>query len=52
MNCKTKVISLIAVLANSSTSCCSTVSAARLAIWEFPKIGDPNLVPYIVGSLL
>ena len=21
-------------------------------IWEFPKIGDPNLVPLIVGSLL
>ena len=20
--------------------------------WEFPKIGDPNLVPKIVGSLL
>ena len=21
-------------------------------IWEFPKIGDPNIVPYIVGPLL
>ena len=21
-------------------------------IWEFPKIGDPNIVPQIVGSLL
>ena len=21
-------------------------------IWEFPKIGDPNIVPLIVGSLL
>ena len=21
-------------------------------IWEFPKIGDPNIVPYIIGSLL
>ena len=21
-------------------------------IWEFPKIGDPNIVPSIVGSLL
>ena len=20
--------------------------------WGFPKIGDPNLVPFIVGSLL
>ena len=23
-----------------------------MAIWEFPKIGDPTLIPYIVGSLL
>ena len=23
-----------------------------LRIWEFPKIGDPKQVPYIVGSLL
>ena len=22
------------------------------SIWEFPKIGDPNFVPQIVGSLL
>ena len=30
------------------------VSALRfgLWIWEFPKIGDPNVVPKIVGSLL
>ena len=21
-------------------------------LWEFPKIGDPNIVPKIVGSLL
>ena len=21
-------------------------------VWEFPKIGDPNIVPQIVGSLL
>ena len=20
--------------------------------WEFPKIGDPKIVPYIVGSLV
>ena len=30
--------------------------AARLSpvlrLWEFPKIGDPNIVPQIVGSLL
>ena len=24
----------------------------RGARWEFPKIGDPNIVPQIVGSLL
>ena len=24
---------------------------AKNAIWEFPKIGDPNIVPEIVGSL-
>ena len=23
-----------------------------LTLWEFPQKGDPNLVPYIVGSLL
>ena len=22
------------------------------SVWEFPKIGDPNIVPQIVGSLL
>ena len=22
------------------------------AIWEFPKIGDPHIVPHIVGSLV
>ena len=27
------------------------VHFASLFIWEFPKIGDPNIVPYIVGSL-
>ena len=21
-------------------------------MWEFPKVGDPNIVPQIVGSLL
>ena len=21
-------------------------------IWEFPKIGDPNIAPYLVGSVL
>ena len=25
---------------------------AYIKIWEFPKIGDPNIVPLIVGSLL
>ena len=26
---------------------------SRLEVtWEFPKIGDPNIVPQIVGSLL
>ena len=24
----------------------------RSSIWEFPKIGDPNIVPQIIGSLL
>ena len=24
----------------------------RFGIWEFPKVGDPHEVPYIVGSLL
>ena len=27
-------------------------TAAISSIWEFPKIGDPNVVPQIVGSLL
>ena len=26
--------------------------AIERLIWEFPKIGDPHIVPYIVGSLL
>ena len=36
----------------------SVVRSSRVAvglknpIWEFPKIGDPNIVPLIVGSLL
>ena len=31
----------------------SRSSGFFLTIWEFPKIGDPNLVPYyIVGSLI
>ena len=25
---------------------------SEVPIWEFPKIGDPNFVPEIVGSLL
>ena len=24
----------------------------RATIWEFPKIGDPNIVPKVVESLL
>ena len=24
----------------------------QLCMWEFPKIGDPNILPEIVGSLL
>ena len=27
-------------------------SGLGFAIWEFPKIGDPIIVPRIVGSLL
>ena len=30
----------------------SVRSALRAFIWGFPKIGKPNTVPYIVGSLL
>ena len=28
------------------------MTLAFLHTWEFPKIGDPNLVPEIVGSLV
>ena len=28
------------------------LGAQGLGIWEFPKIGDANIVPQIVGSLL
>ena len=27
-------------------------TSLRGSIWEFPKIRDPNIIPYIVGSLL
>ena len=26
--------------------------AGQILVWGFPKIGDPNIVPQIVGSLL
>ena len=29
-----------------------SVSGHETAIWEFPKIGDPNMVPKIVVSIL
>ena len=28
------------------------LSSGPKAIWEFPKIGDPNIVPEVVGSRL
>ena len=34
-------------------TCGSTgVAGTSASVWEFPKIGDPNIVPPIVGSLL
>ena len=29
-----------------------SVAKAKFAMWEFPEIGNPAIVPYIVGSLV
>ena len=39
------------VPANTPQQQCLLNPKQWLSMWEFPKIGDPNIVPQIVGSL-
>ena len=49
MTCKERL--QVIVLSEAPVSAGDWVSAFP-TVWEFPKIGDPNIVPQIVGSLL
>ena len=44
-----RLTSTVAPGPGSKAGLCATSRKLR---WEFPKIGDPNIVPYVVGSLV